>query len=667
MDSLNGLGDTAADVVIDFNSIDQGFHVLGPIGTGLNVEFANLTITGAVGDSNVKGGAFDLEYVNLIAENIVLTNNSTSGSGSAAFGGYEAQVRLEKSLIYNQSGGQGAVAKIQNGAFYSLFSTFHNLDADITGADSSIIWVDGCASYTGQVLDCKVRLDRTTVSTTQSDNLMGSITGAGLDFIGCGNLFYGNSVDNAAVCDMADSTGTGTGYYMADSGNPIDLTCADNPGDLSAGAINLAASPTYADSLYSSNVENIQYLKIDQASDAIDTIPISTCECGGVDSVDGDNDSISACDVGAFEFVPRSDLGDNIWNDINGNSIQDDGAANGYNGLSVSLYVDQDDDGIAEPDSDDLAAIVSDVTSDDIALEPGYYLFENIAPVFVNDSPASYFVVFTKPSGYDFVTKDSGVDESIDSDVLTNGISDLFNIVPGESDMDLDAGIVETPTVTPTPTPTPSPTPRQGGGGGGGGGGGSNPTPTPTSSTSCVQPFPDIDCAHTFFTYISNLKTGGIVNGYSDGTYRPDSNVSRGEMATFIVRAFKLTTSDLETKRGNSYFNDSIEGVHKDNIIILADLGIVGGYSDKTYRPDVAVNREQISKFIFNAMKVKYPAIQEVDTTFGDIDSMNLFRGYIGYLQQNQIVGGYADGRYGPTDQLTRGQMAKIIDIARNK
>jgi hypothetical protein len=72
---------------------------------------------------------------------------------------------------------------------------------------------------------------------------MGSITGAGLDFIGCGNLFYGNSEDNVAVCDMADSTGTGTGYNMADSGNPTDLVCADNLGDFSAGAINLSASP----------------------------------------------------------------------------------------------------------------------------------------------------------------------------------------------------------------------------------------------------------------------------------------------------------------------------------------------------------------------------------------------------------------------------------------
>jgi hypothetical protein len=123
-------------------------------------------------------------------------------------------------------------------------------------------------------------------------------------------------------------------------------------------------------------------------------------------------------------------LGDNILDDVNSKSIQDDGAANGYNGLGVSLYIDQDDDGIAEPDSDDSTAIASDVTADNMALESGYYLFDNIAPVFVNDNPAFYFVVFTKPDGYDFVTKDSGADDSIDSDVSANGIQTYSILCP---------------------------------------------------------------------------------------------------------------------------------------------------------------------------------------------------------------------------------------------
>ena len=210
----------------------------------------------------------------------------------------------------------------------------------------------------------------------------------------------------------------------------------------------------------------------------------------------------------------------------------------------------------------------------------------------------------------------------------------------------------------PTPTPSITPTPTDPGNGGGGNGNNS-PIPIPTN---CSKPFTDINCDNKFIQNINSLKIKGIINGYRDGTYRPSDYVTRAEMATFIVRAFNYTsTTDIPSEHA---FKDNVEGVHQSNIYILYSMGIVNGFSDGTYRPDEYVNREQISKFIFKSLEKENPLIAQRTSTFTDIAEDNTFKGYIGYLQQENIIEGYSDGRYGPTDPLTREQMAKIIDTS---
>lgn len=92
-----------------------------------------------------------------------------------------------------------------------------------------------------------------------------------------------------------------------------------------------------------------------------------------------------------------------------------------------------------------------------------------------------------------------------------------------------------------------------------------------------------------------------LARGYRDGTYRPSRSITRGEMATFVTRL-------LETARGaplpdsDADFPDIDGSTHARAIRALAGIEVVGGYADGTYGPADPVTRGQMARFLANAL-----------------------------------------------------------------
>lgn len=173
----------------------------------------------------------------------------------------------------------------------------------------------------------------------------------------------------------------------------------------------------------------------------------------------------------------------------------------------------------------------------------------------------------------------------------------------------------------------------------------------------------------TFEKYIQKLYDAGVINGYSDHTYRPTEKVTRLAMAKYIVKAFDLTVDTSGEK-----FADVTDMNNELNQYVqtLKNLKIITGYSDKTYRPNELVSRAAVTKFVVNAMVVKGIAVDfTIDSTFSDVPSNYPFRAYIAYLNSvsangEKVIKGTSDGRFLPSDNLDRGAMAKIISNAKD-
>ncbi len=182
---------------------------------------------------------------------------------------------------------------------------------------------------------------------------------------------------------------------------------------------------------------------------------------------------------------------------------------------------------------------------------------------------------------------------------------------------------------------------------------------------SATQAFPDI-VGDKFQYYISNLYYLGIVNGFNDGLYHPEKEITRGEMAKMISRAFEIPTDTSCTP-----FPDvDSSNVFYGEIMTLKCKNIIKGFNDGTYRSGDPVTRGQASSYVVNTMMYKGVTVGNYGQYFPDVPDNNVFSGYINYLanqsvNNDKLVCGYTNGNYYPDRNLTRGEMAKIISNAR--
>lgn len=95
---------------------------------------------------------------------------------------------------------------------------------------------------------------------------------------------------------------------------------------------------------------------------------------------------------------------------------------------------------------------------------------------------------------------------------------------------------------------------------------------------------------------INALAAAGVTNGCSSAGYCPSSTVTRGELATFIMRALNLApvTGD--------YFADDNGSVHEAAINAIASAGISSGCTSTNFCPSQSVTREQMAGFLANAL-----------------------------------------------------------------
>ncbi|MCP4127395.1 MAG: hypothetical protein GY753_10070, partial [Gammaproteobacteria bacterium] len=148
--------------------------------------------------------------------------------------------------------------------------------------------------------------------------------------------------------------------------------------------------------------------------------------------ISGENDM--TWDAGIYQTAA---IGNYVWKDTDLDGIQD-GSENGVNGIPVFLYLDKDNDNVAEPGGDDGTALYTTATSNDTDGNPGYYSFNGL-------TPGSYFVVFATPAGYSFTQQDQGGDNNADSDADEGSGNTIVTFLnPGENDISWDAGLYQT-------------------------------------------------------------------------------------------------------------------------------------------------------------------------------------------------------------------------------
>ena len=99
--------------------------------------------------------------------------------------------------------------------------------------------------------------------------------------------------------------------------------------------------------------------------------------------------------------------------------------------------------------------------------------------------------------------------------------------------------------------------------------------------------FTDVTAANWYNNAISTTANAGWVSGYPDGTFRPDAYITRAEFATIAARFLS------DVYGGTSMFTDISGHWAEDYINRAAAAGWINGYADGTFRPNAYITRAE--------------------------------------------------------------------------
>ncbi len=145
------------------------------------------------------------------------------------------------------------------------------------------------------------------------------------------------------------------------------------------------------------------------------------------------------------------------------------------------------------------------------------------------------------------------------------------------------------------------------------------------------------------------------MGGYPDGTFKPDGSVTRAEAVTVFSR---LAFPD-GVEEGESRFEDVKGHWSEDYISSLEKLGILDRYDGKFY-PDKPITRAELVEIAVALLKPERVSVVKFD----DVDATHPFYEAISLSAESGLVGGYPDKTFRPDNTITRAETVTIINRA---
>lgn len=160
-------------------------------------------------------------------------------------------------------------------------------------------------------------------------------------------------------------------------------------------------------------------------------------------------------------------------------------------------------------------------------------------------------------------------------------------------------------------------------------------------------------------TAIDALAEAGILNGYENGTFKPENKVTRGEVAKVITLIRHLEEG---TKTPFKDVKDGYWSTQYINSLYAAKL--VNGYEDGTFKPEGNVTRAEFAKLVVDAYGL---TLTNAATPFTDVKAGNWATPYIQTAYANGLIKGVTASKFDPSAPIKRGDLAILLHRADSK
>jgi hypothetical protein len=191
--------------------------------------------------------------------------------------------------------------------------------------------------------------------------------------------------------------------------------------------------------------------------------------------------------------------------------------------------------------------------------------------------------------------------------------------------------------------------------------------------------FEDID-GHDYDYAIEYVANRGIVEGYDDGTYRPDNLINRAEFTKIIVEAlydeedyeeFDLPDEVGSYEHADCFFDIPVDQWYEKYVCFAKSQGIIGGYPGGDFQPGSEINYIEALKVVLRA----YESVGLIEELGSEEDAKYWYGPYSDYVYDDYVVkkeieatGGFVaipylalHGYVALDEEITRAETAVII------
>ena len=160
---------------------------------------------------------------------------------------------------------------------------------------------------------------------------------------------------------------------------------------------------------------------------------------------------------------------------------------------------------------------------------------------------------------------------------------------------------------------------------------------------------------HNAAEYISEFAENGYINGYGDGTFKPNNLITRAEFSTIISKFSQsagIEYGGFEDVSGEEWYSIYIENA--------VSRGFIHGYDDNTFRPNNDISRFECIKII--SMMIRFDGYASVQLPYSDAGAMPTWvSNHVRNLYGAGIIGAYADNKIDGNVAVTRAEAVTML------
>lgn len=173
-----------------------------------------------------------------------------------------------------------------------------------------------------------------------------------------------------------------------------------------------------------------------------------------------------------------------------------------------------------------------------------------------------------------------------------------------------------------------------------------------TSTTSAgANGFTDVPKTHPNYEHIHYLYSKGIIKGVDQNHFKPDVNLTRGQAALMLARAFDLNLTARETVfiDVNTTLSGAVQSAY--------EAKIINGTSATTFAPDAKITREQMAMLLARAFKLEEQSAKEFD----DVGMQTTAYTAVRKIHAFGITGGVDENHFDPTGYVSRKHFSAFL------